>query len=405
MFADLLLAAQARTADELTAELRSLELTRRAIEARIAAVISAAERTGNYLADGHGSIAAWVRANTNQPTGEASARVRAARVCHAHPTIGDALSSGAVGTAQVAELARAHANPRCGHLLGDAISVLLGHATDLRYDDFRLCVRRWTLLADPDGSFRDHEAAHAQRHASVVHLDDQVHVAAQGTGLDGAELVEIFERFCHAEYLDDVEAARQMTAVQGAPCTPNTVRTDPQRRFDALLTIFRAAAGAPANVALPEMVVNIVVDHGTFQAHLDAAITGQTVQAVTDPGRLADVGRCETTSGHLLHPTDVIAAAATGHVRRVVFDSSGTVIDLGRRSRLFTGAARDALRLQDRHCLWPGCNAPPWRTQIDHTIPWSHGGPTNPTNGGPLCPRHNRHKHHGHTTRRVAPGV
>ena len=405
MFADLLAAAEAMSADEMTAELRSLELARRAIEARIAAVVSAAERTGNYLADGHGSITAWVRANTNQPTGDTGARVRSARVCHAHSVVGDALAAGAIGTGQVGELGRAHANPRCGHLLGDAIGVLLGHAVDLRFDDFRLCVRRWTLLADPDGSFREHEAAHAERHASVTQVGDDVQVLAQGTGVAGAELVEIFERFCHAEYLDDLEAARQMAAGPGAPCSPNTIRTDPQRRFDALLTIFRTAAGAPTKVAVPDVVVNIVVDQHTFQAHLDAAVTGQPAERPTDLARLARDGRCETAGGHLVHPTDVIAAAVAGHVRRVVFDSSGTVIDLGRRSRLFAGAARDALRLQDRHCLWPGCNAPPWRTQADHTTPWSHGGPTTMSNGGPVCPRHNRHKNHGHTTRRVAPGV
>jgi hypothetical protein len=30
------------------------------------------------------------------------------------------------------------------------------------------------------------------------------------------------------------------------------------------------------------------------------------------------------------------------HIRRVVRDASGVVIDMGRRSRLFTGAARQA---------------------------------------------------------------
>jgi hypothetical protein len=52
----------------------------------------------------------------------------------------------------------------------------------------------------------------------------------------------------------------------------------------------------------------------------------------------------------------VLAAALTGHVRRVVFDVAGVVIDLGRRSRLFTGSSRDAVMLGDRWCLWPGCD-------------------------------------------------
>ena len=34
---------------------------------------------------------------------------------------------------------------------------------------------------------------------------------------------------------------------------------------------------------------------------------------------------------------DAVNAALIGHIRRVVYDASGTVIDLGRRSRLFRG--------------------------------------------------------------------
>ena len=79
--------------------------------------------------------------------------------------------------------------------------------------------------------------------------------------------------------------------------------------------------------------------------------------------------RCETDTGVPLDPADVVAAVLIGQVRRVVFDSAGVVINLGRSRRVFTGGARDAVLLQHRRCLWPGCGLPARRSQIDHITP------------------------------------
>ena len=46
---------------------------------------------------------------------------------------------------------------------------------------------------------------------------------------------------------------------------------------------------------------------------------------------------------------------------------ASTVIDLGRKRR-FTGNARHALLLRDRHCAWAGCTVPARHTQGDHTL-------------------------------------
>lgn len=95
----------------------------------------------------------------------------------------------------------------------------------------------------------------------------------------------------------------------------------------------------------------------------------------------------------------MIAASIIGHVRRVVMDRSGVVIEMGRKQRLFSGSARTAALLQGRRCLWPGCGRD-FRTLIDHTTDWQHQGSTNPANAGPMCPFHNRFKNHGyHVTR------
>lgn len=80
------------------------------------------------------------------------------------------------------------------------------------------------------------------------------------------------------------------------------------------------------------------------------------------------------------------------HVRRIVIDGSGTIIDLGRRRRLFRGAAIDATLLLHTTCVWPGCTVDAVDCEADHARTWKHHGAPAPDNGLPLCKRHDLRK-------------
>ena len=129
-----------------------------------------------------------------------------------------------------------------------------------------------------------------------------------------------------------------------------------------------------------------------------------------DPNADTDGRVCHTMGGTLLHPSDVLAAAMVGLVRRVVVDAAGTVIDLGRRRRLFTGSSREAAMLQaflrspgGLGCLWPGCNC--GGRQADHRLPAAAGGATDLDNCDVYCGFHNRLKEHGFKPVRDADGT
>ena len=340
----------------------------------------------------------WLRATVRWSNQDCRRRLQTARLVAADLEVGARLRAGEVGVGQVEELARAHANPRCGEqLVGEAARTLLDHAGTMSFEDFRLCVRRWELLTDVDGAHRDAEVAVERRSATVVAFDGVLHLAARGGAVHAASMIEVLRRFCDAEFATDGAWLRERfgdNAPQGL-----MPRSDAQRRFDALLAIFEAAAVAPIDGQVPEPVVNIVVDQVTFETHLARR------RLIPLPADLPDVAivdrRCETTGGILLDPDDVIAAALAGHIRRVVLDSAGVVIDLGRKRRLFTGAAREAVRLQSKRCIWLGCSLPSGRCQSDHSDQWAaHHGQTRPDNGTPLCGRHNRWKNRGYRTRR-----
>jgi hypothetical protein len=388
----------ALTDEALVERFRELERSARRGEAELAVVVAELEERSVFVPDGHASMRGWLKATVRWSNQECQRRLQTARLVAADRAVGARLHAGEAGVAQVQELARAHANPRCGaELVGAAAKTLLDHAGSLSFEDFRLCVRRWELLADVDGAHRDAEAVVERRTATVVEFDGVLHVGARGGAAHAASMVEIFQRFCDAEFATDAAWVRDHF---GDDTRHGLLpRSDAQRRFDALWAIFEAAAVAPPDGQAAEPVVNVLVDHVTFEGHL--ARRG----LIPLPKNLPEISivdrRCETTSGILLDPDDVIAAAFAGHVRRVVFDSAGVVIDMGRKRRLFAGSAREAVLLQASRCIWPGCCLPSGRCQADHADEWvAQQGATRPGNGAPLCGRHNRWKNKGFRTSR-----
>ncbi|MDQ0827051.1 hypothetical protein QFZ60_003224 [Arthrobacter sp. B2I5] len=66
----------------------------------------------------------------------------------------------------------------------------------------------------------------------------------------------------------------------------------------------------------------------------------------------------------------------------------GEILDLGRKTRLFTPAQRTALTARDQGCAFPNCTIPaPW-CEAHHITYWSHRGPTTTGNGVLLCSHH-----------------
>ncbi|MDR1833191.1 MAG: HNH endonuclease [Propionibacteriaceae bacterium] len=63
-------------------------------------------------------------------------------------------------------------------------------------------------------------------------------------------------------------------------------------------------------------------------------------------------------------------------------------LDVGRASRLATGAIRKALTLRDQGCAFPGCDQPPAECHAHHLNPWWNGGQTSLDNLVLVCPHH-----------------
>jgi hypothetical protein len=390
-------------ARELADRLGEVERTLRTLEAVAVSIVAVADRRELFREDGHASVRGWIKASTRVSDHTVTQRVRTAKLCTGLPQCHAALAAGEVGVDQVRELARTHANPRCGGALGSVIDRLLDLSGQAPHEGFVRALRQWERLADADGAHRDSEAAHAARSARMALVGDEGYLDARMGAVQFAQMKEVFDRFTQAEF--DAEWDELRHQFGDDPCPGMLERTEGQRRADALAAIFARAAVADPAAKDPEPVVDIVIDQAVYEAHLEATVTSQPVQF--DPSDV-DRQRCRTTSGVPVDPADAVAASLLGHVRRVVLDADGRIIDLGHRCRVFTGGARQAALLQaaldsDGRCIWPGCGL--HRCQIDHTVDWADGGSTNPANAGPLCPRHNRFKTRGYRCWRDPTGV
>ncbi len=374
--------------DTLTTRFRELELQRRSIEAEMACIVREGERRVLHALDGHRSMKQWVTAQTNGPSADAARLRKLASAVDVVPELVDALSDGHIGVPQANEVARLTSNPRVRDQLDTIASTLLRHAEHLAFDDFRVVTRRWETLADLDGAERNDEISHDRRSASVLGADGSVSMRATGgTGMITAELIGIFQQFVDAEFAKDV-AARTAEFGPDAPAS-KLPRTDAQRRYDALVEVFRAAVVAPPDGIAPNPIVNVLVGFATFQRLLARRGLGPE----PEPIRPEDVAveRIESSTGVTLAPDDVIAACLSGVVRRVVIDSAGVVVDAGRKRRLFTGVARELALLLWQRAATSAARCPPTSVK---SITSPNGTPTTvppisrtPTHGAALTTR------------------
>jgi hypothetical protein len=157
-------------------------------------------------------------------------------------------------------------------------------------------------------------------------------------------------------------------------------RTAAQRRADALITI--------AELALCSGQLPI---SGGVKPHVSVICTLPTLQ--DKPGSpAADYSYGATSSS-----TWAQRLGCDAELARIVFGPTGEILDSGRTTRTFTPAQRRAIIARDRHCIWPGCDAPPGWCDAHHVNHWANHGPTSVTNGTLLCGRHHDRVHaNGH---------
>jgi hypothetical protein len=162
---------------------------------------------------------------------------------------------------------------------------------------------------------------------------------------------------------------------------------------------------APAGSAIPAGGVSRVRGGGTGQPRTSRTHT--TTRTETTPTASDLAGVAEVAGYGVI--TDSQARALAAHDatwRRLLTDPhSGMLTDFGRHTYVPPVALADFVRARDQYCVFPGCNVPATKCDLDHRVPFPNGA-TSADNLAAICRHHHRMKHRaGWTVRRRADGA
>ena len=168
---------------------------------------------------------------------------------------------------------------------------------------------------------------------------------------------------------------QRLTALAATVCGHDP-RTRDQRRADALGALAAGADRLGCRCARPDcaagarppaspVVIHVIAEHAT--------LTG----AGSTPGS-------EIAADGLI-PPELIAELA-GTAKQVPLTHPGDSAPEPRYTP--SKALADFVRCRDLTCRWPGCDRPAWDCDLDHTIPYSEGGPTHAGNLKAYCRTH-----------------
>jgi Domain of unknown function (DUF222) len=333
------------------------------LEAQLARRVAELDRSVEWSVDGSRSAAGWLVANLRMASGEAHHRVKVARQVSQMSITRARWEAGAVGSRHVDALTRVR---HCANANGEFAvfePALVDVALQGRPEDVANVGRQWCDALDSDLD-RDGSGPrsdeHDRRRAHFSRSLDGCGFLDATLDTEGAEIVDTALRHCYER---------------------NHRARDPRipacQRADALVDIFRH-----------------YLDHqhrGTNRPHLLAVFDDATLSGEA-------VGLCETISGYRLNPDPVRRLACDAFIQRVVLDSHGVPLDMGRATRTFTPDQYRAIMLRDGGCRMPGCDAGPEDCEAHHaTIHWEAGGPTDLVNGLAVCrgAGHHRLVHEG----------
>jgi hypothetical protein len=141
-------------------------------------------------------------------------------------------------------------------------------------------------------------------------------------------------------------------------------RTVAQLQADALAALCTHALGCDRS-DLPLVNTTVIV-----RIPLEALTTGIGVATIDGIAQPVDAATARRMS-------------ADAEIIPLVLGAESEVLDCGRERRLFTRTQRLVLAERDGGCA--GCGAPPGAAEAHHLDWWSHGGPTDVSNGIMLC--------------------
>lgn len=171
-------------------------------------------------------------------------------------------------------------------------------------------------------------------------------------------------------------------------------RTRPQHQLDGMISAIKAGLTTtllPITGGMRPQIIATISVADLFPAPTRrAAGTELTAFAGDESGDESDIhhGSGAFAFTGPTSATTLRKIACDADIIPALLGTKGEVLDLGRKTRLFTTAQRLALVARDQGCTFPNCTIPaPW-CEAHHVTYWNHGGLTTTSNGALLCSHH-----------------
>ncbi|MEQ1910628.1 MAG: DUF222 domain-containing protein [Vicinamibacterales bacterium] len=317
------------------------------------------------------SCAHWLHWRTGIDLGAAREKVRVAKALALLPRVSAAIRRGAISYAKVRAITRVATPQNEASLVDLALCGTAAHVERF--------VRAWRRV-DRVEAGRETEVRHLRRELSIwVDDDGMVVIRGRLTPEIGAVVQRALEAAADRLFRESAGAPSGAAMAEEATCG--------QRRADALGLLAETALAANLDCGKAGDRYQVVL-------HVDASADAQAVD-VTD-GTEAGLfdGTLELADGgtHVSEETSR-RIACDAAVVVMHHDASGTVLDVGRKTRTIPSAIRRALHARDTRCQFPGCTAR--RCDAHHVEHWIDGGVTRLENLVLLCRRHHRAVHEG----------
>lgn len=346
----------------------------RSLAGRIGALadllLAEADRSGASMGSAGTPISSWLAVDQRLSKREVAGALHRATELAAHPVVGEAATTGAIGAGQARAITRVLDGLAPQLDAGQqqrAERLMVGLASSLDADQLARAAGRVLREVAPEGAEGLVEAG-LQREAEQAVRDRSLRFWREGGSMRFDGSLPQVEAEGWLSVLDGYTEARRRTAVEERD--PLAVTATPeQRRADALIAMIGAHRSDPAAGGGQARVVVMLDFAGLCRDAAGAGLIGD---------------------GQPLSAGELRRLCCDAAVLPVVLGGPSEVLDVGRECRLVTPAIRAALLVRDRGCAFPGCQARPAQCEAHHIVPWWAGGETALPNLVLLC-----HHHHG----------
>jgi len=333
------------TGEDVAGRLIDLRQKIDGLEVEFSRLATEFDKTTWWEASGFNTAADWIRFNCHMTSYDVVNAFAVGATEHEMPATMRAMEAHEVGFAHVATMARTASDVGGAFDEAKLLPLAKEHSPGRFFHD---CMH-YRHAVDSEGYNRDQEKLSEARGLRL------------STARDGCLLIN--------GLLDPAGGAVVRAALEplAKRSGAGDTRTREQRYADAMVDL--ADGGRPANVQVTATIETLKGMAGAAggEMELSLPISSRTVQ------RMA----CDCS------------------VTRVLLDQDSAVVDMGRSKRVIANALRNALRIRDGHCQWPGCERPASWCDGHHVVHWIEGGPTDLANLVLLCRRHHRMVHEG----------